>query len=86
MASPLMDMTLERLVDHAAHAAPGDDVHAEFARRQTILQEQVRDAAKDTAEYIKRNARYMLWSDIVLAASAVVSALVSIFLAFTHHG
>ena len=42
---------------------------AEFLRRQT-------QAALDTAEFTKKNARYMLWSVIVLSASAFIQMLV----------
>jgi hypothetical protein len=60
---------------------------ATFARLQTLAQQQAAtaaergaaaqevaaQAAEETAEYTRRNARYMLWSVIVLAASSLGS-------------
>ena len=51
---------------------------AEFLRRQTQLQREATQAAKDTATYTKENARYMLGSVIVLAISALISAVITI--------
>ena len=71
-ARDAMNMTPEQLVAWAVERA--DDttrpsiVRLEFERR--------------VAEYTKANSRYMLWSVIVLAASAVITALVTIFSAW----
>jgi len=60
---------------------------AEFTRRQTLAQQQAADAQidassaqiksgqaiTDTAEYTRKNARYMLWSVIVLAITGSLS-------------
>ena len=51
---------------------------AEFLRRQTALQREAAQAAKDTATYTKKNARYMLWSVIVLAVSSLISAVIAV--------
>lgn len=63
--------TLDELADWMAEYG-GNTVgvaQAEFLRRQT-------QAALDTAEFTKKNARYMLWSVIVLSASAFIQMLV----------
>jgi hypothetical protein len=49
-------------------------VRAEFQRRQTV-------AAEDTAVFTQQNARYMLWSVIVLALSSIATLIVTIY----HH-
>jgi hypothetical protein len=55
------------------HAGSEPLARAEFLRRQIALQREATEAAKesaqaakDTATYTKRNARYMLWSVVVL--------------------
>jgi hypothetical protein len=65
------------------------EARAEFLRRQTGLQREATDAAKqaakaaaDTAAYTRRNANYVLISVIILAISAVVTTVVTIF---AHH-
>ena len=65
--------TLDELADWMAYTG-GDNTqvaNAEFLRRQTSFAE---DAAKAT----KANARYMLWSVVVLAASSVTTLLLTI--------
>ena len=77
----LSQMTLDQLTDFLSKGGPGsqDDqmARAEFMRRQTEMQIKAMYAAleaagavKATARYVRRNARYMLWSVIVLAASS----------------
>jgi hypothetical protein len=51
---------------------------AEFMLRQTNLQKEATQAAKDTALYTQRYTRYMFWSVVVLALSAVGTFVVSI--------
>ena len=50
----------------------------EFLRRQTVLQEEATEAAKDAAEHTKRNANYMLASVVVLTIAAIVQAAVTL--------
>lgn len=57
----------------------GRTARAEFLRRQTVLQEEATKASKDTAEYTKRTARYMLWSVIVIAVASVIQAVVAVY-------
>ena len=59
-------------------------VEAEFARRQTVLmrqsgedQKRAADATVETAVATKANARYMLWSVIVLAAASVLNLILT---------
>ena len=59
MTNPLTGMTDEQLVD-----APTPNTQYEFMRRQTA-------AAKETAIYTRQNARYLLFSVIVLALSSI---------------
>jgi hypothetical protein len=56
-------------------------VTAEFLRRQTVFQEEATKAAKDTAEYTKRTARFMLCSVIAIAVATIIQAVVSILVA-----
>ena len=51
---------------------------AEFLLRQTKAAKESAQATKATAAYTKRNARYMLWSVIVLAVSSAITALISL--------
>lgn len=85
----LVPMSLDTLADHAAGATPGTPewhmARVEFLRRQTVMQQdaakatiEAADAAKKTAEYTRKNARYMLWSVIVLAASSLAGLLVAL--------
>jgi hypothetical protein len=46
-------------------------VRAEFLRRQTL-------AAEETAAFTRSNARYLLWSVIVLAASSIATLIVTL--------
>ncbi len=63
--------TLDELADWMAEYGNNNVgvAQTEFLRRQT-------QAALDTAEFTKKNARYMLWSVIVLSASAFIQMLV----------
>src|SRR5215470_7014481 len=80
--------TDEQVADWMANISPGSNnemtARAEFLRRQTALQREATQAAKDAATYTKENARYMLWSVIVLAVSAFISAVVAILQYFNH--
>jgi hypothetical protein len=68
-ARDAMKMTPEKLVTWAAERAEDtvrpSIVRLEFERR--------------VAEYTKANSRYMLWSVIVLATSAVITAAATVF-------
>lgn len=88
--------TLGQVADSMSNAEPGSTVHtrasAEILRRQTVLQlestaaqQRAADATVATATFTKLNARYMLCSVIVLAASSVITAGITIVLAFLHH-
>jgi len=69
----LAQMSLDVLTDKMAEMGNSNiqTCQAEFLRRQTR-------AIEDTANYTRRNARYMLWSVIVLAVSSVVTAVVAL--------
>ena len=71
----LQRMSLEQLAAWAAERLPNSMARAmaetEFTRRQAAAQ-------IEAAAYTKRNARYMLWSVIVLAISSVLSLIVAI--------
>jgi hypothetical protein len=68
--SSLRNKSLDELTDWVLDT-PGhaEIAQAEFLRRQT-------QAMMDTAEFTRQNARYMLWSVIILAASAFIQMLV----------
>jgi hypothetical protein len=77
------------VADWVSNISPGSNnemtARAEFLRRQTTLQreatqaaKEAAQAAKDTAIYTKKNARYMLWSVVVLAIASAISAGVAI--------
>lgn len=81
--------SLDELSDWKAMISAGSQndqvANAEFMRRQTVLQQQAADAAireaaaaEQTAEYTRNNARYLLWSVIVLAASSIGTLIVSL--------
>jgi hypothetical protein len=85
----LADKTPDELADIIAGSTPSLElspnehaVRAEVMRRQIELQARATQATAETAEYTRRNARYMLWSVIALMASSVVTAAVSIILAW----
>jgi hypothetical protein len=65
----------DEVADWMAGVGPGSPnemtARAEFLRRQTALQREATQAARDTATYTQRSARYMLWSVIVLAISSL---------------
>ena len=78
-----------------SNASPGaglDQVaRAEFTRRQTLMQRQATDAAiaaanaaEETAQFTRDNARYMLWSVIVLAAASAGTLIVAIIGLYRH--
>jgi hypothetical protein len=59
--------------------SPNDQAaQAEFLLRQTRLQEEATKAAKETAEYTRRYTRYMFWSVVLLALSALGTFIVSL--------
>ncbi len=80
----LSEKSLDDLADYMAAVGGLSDsenertVRAEFLRRQTVLQQEATKAAKDTAEYTKRTARYMLWSVIAIAVASVIQAVVAV--------
>lgn len=51
------------------------DVQLEFQRRQTLAQQEAAAAMIATADATKRNARYLLWSVVILAVSSVGSLI-----------
>jgi hypothetical protein len=62
-----------------SQGSPNDQAaKAEFMLRQTKLQRETTQAAIDTALYTRRYTRYMFWSVVILALSAVGSFIVSI--------
>jgi hypothetical protein len=72
-AREAMGKTTEELVPWAVERGDDDPL------RQTIVRLEL---ARRGTEYTKANSRYMLWSVIVLAASAVITALATIFSAW----
>lgn len=83
----LAELSLDDLTDKMAEMGNSNiqTCQAEFLRRQTVLQAEATCATKDTADYTRRNARYMLWSVIVLAISSVISTMVTVAVALLHH-
>jgi hypothetical protein len=86
-AQDAMKKTPEELVTWAVERTDDDRlrqsiVQLEFARRASAAQDRAADAAIEAAEYTKANARYMLWSVVVLAVSAVITAAATIFSAW----
>jgi hypothetical protein len=83
----LSTMTLDEVADvkagSTATSSNDQAADAEFIRRQTQAAIDAAQAAMDTAKYTRRNARYMLWSVIVLAASSIVSTGVALIQTFT---
>jgi hypothetical protein len=80
--------SLGAIADRMAEAEPTSRVHtmamAEITRRQTIAQLKAAEAqveaagaAKETAEFTRQNARYLLWSVVVLATSSVLTLLLA---------
>ena len=67
----LTEYTLEELAQNPGTDLMKDWVQVEFLRRQTILQQEATEAAKETAKHTKRNSDYMLYSVVVLAVAAV---------------
>lgn len=70
MVNPLIAKSNDELID-----APTPNTHYEFMRRQTVAQQEAAQAAKDTAIYTQKNARYMLWSVIAIAITSGLSAV-----------
>jgi hypothetical protein len=72
--------SLDELADWMAYIGNSNEqvAKAEFQRRQTLFAEDAAKAAKDTAQFTKASARYILWSVGVLAASSVATFLVDI--------
>lgn len=77
----LADMSLDQLADWMSTIQPNTNndmtARAEFLRRQTLLAQaataatvKAADAAVETARFTRDNARYLLWSVIVLAVSS----------------
>lgn len=59
--------------------SPNDQVaKAEFLRRQTQAQIDSAEATKITAVFTSRNAKYLLWSVVVLAASSIATLAIAI--------
>jgi hypothetical protein len=74
------NMSPEELVDWAAEMSVNNSlrqsiVKLEFERRALI-------AAEQAAAYARASARFMLWSVVVLAASAAITAAATVFSAW----
>ena len=80
---------LGRIADTISNSQSGSiadrRAQAELIRRQIVLQEDVAQMQKaaaqatiETAKYTRLNARYMLWSVIVLAAASVLNLVVNV--------
>jgi hypothetical protein len=82
MRRKLAAMSLDQVADVMAAADSGSATdqaaQAEFLRRQTESQFAADKAVIETSEYTRLNARYMLWSVIVLTLSSIATFLVSI--------
>jgi hypothetical protein len=87
--------TLGQIADRMSNAEPTSRAHtiaiAEFTRRQTVAQleatraqVEAARAAKETAIYTQRNAKYLLWSVIVLAVSSTFTLLLAVFGLWMH--
>ncbi len=78
----LGDMSAEALADYHSNVGPGSQaeqaVQAEYMLRQMQMQREVADAAIEAANYTRKSARYMLWSVIVLAMSALLTLVISV--------
>ena len=77
---------LERVADTMAGCQAGshnDQVtRAEFLLRQTKAQIDAAHAAEETARYTRKYTRYMFWSVVVLAASALGTFVLEILKRF----
>ena len=82
------DWSLEQVADAMSNAEPGTTVHtragAEILRRQTVLQQQSAGAQEQaatatiaTARFTRLNARYMLFSVIVVGCASVYNVFQS---------
>ena len=78
----LAGKSLDEIADFMAdvtQGSPNDQMaRAEFLLRQTNLQKEVAKAAKETALYTRRYTRYMFWSVVMLAVSAIASLVVNL--------
>jgi hypothetical protein len=72
LATKSLDDLADWMAEHGSSAA--ETGHAEFMRRQTLLQTESTQADKDTARSTQRSATYMAVSVIVLAFSSVSTA------------
>jgi hypothetical protein len=83
----LSKVSMQQLTDHISQSTAGSIAHgngiAELNRRQYIATLEATAAQKDAAEAAKRNATYMLWSVVVAAFSAFVSAVSAIAAAYS---
>jgi thiaminase len=75
-------LDLSQVADSMAATQPGSQndqvAKAEFLFRQTQFVERQAKAAEETAAATKRYTRYMLWSVVILAASSVLTAVVTL--------
>jgi hypothetical protein len=67
-----VDVLTARMAGVTPGSLNDQEVRAEFLRLQTL-------AAKDTAEFTRKNAQYMLLSVAVLAASSMATLVVTIW-------
>ncbi len=81
MSSPrdLAGKSFEEVAEYMGGVTPGslNDQKAEFMLRQTEFQKDAAEAAKQTALYTRRYTRYMFWSVVILALSAVANLVIS---------
>jgi hypothetical protein len=73
---------LEKIADVMAGGAPGSPndqrTKAEFMLRQTKAQIAAAQATEQTARYTRKYSRYMFWSIVVLALSALGNFILDI--------
>lgn len=73
------DKTIDEIADVLAanepYTANAIAANAEVQRRLTISQIEASEAAKETARYSRKSAKYILWSVIFLAASTFIAAI-----------
>jgi hypothetical protein len=70
-ATLTLDELAERLAEHEPNTVKWQAAMAEFTRRGAV-------AANETADATQRNARYMLWSVVVLTIASIANVIVTI--------
>jgi hypothetical protein len=81
--------SLDDLAKWTGDAQPGSINHtagmADLTRRQIIGQIEATEAEKRAAGASERNAKYMLWSVIAAAISAIAALVSTAIAVFGHH-